>query len=75
MEKHSIMCDSAASPMMYAGGTKHITIKRPRKTETQSADVKGMSSLSPEKSEIAESHEKMIQQMEEGYACQDNNNK
>jgi DNA-directed RNA polymerase II subunit RPB2 len=68
MEKHSIMCDSAASPMMYAsgtGGTKHITIKRPRKTETQSAGEKGMSSLSPEKSGITESHEKMIQQMEE----------
>jgi DNA-directed RNA polymerase II subunit RPB2 len=65
MEKHSIMCDSAASPMMYASGANRITIKRPKKTETQSTGEKGMESLSPEKQDLPESHEKMIKQMEE----------
>lgn len=65
MEKQSIMCDSAASSTMYASGAKRITIKRPKKTETQSTGEKVKASLSPEKQGLPESHEKMIQQMEE----------
>ena len=56
MEKQSIMCDSAASSTIYASGAKRITIKRPKKTETQSTGEKGKASLSPEKQGLQESH-------------------
>ena len=72
MKKQSMMCDSAPGSVsaMYASGSKHITIKKSKKTEKMAEKpVEKPEAAAPTAQtmvpELDGSHEKMIQQMEE----------
>ena len=68
MKNQSMMCDSGRSgsvSAIYASGSKHVTIKKSKKTEKVVEKPEAAPTAQTMVPELDGSHEKMIQQMEE----------